>query len=355
MAIINTQRPGVYTDYTVSSIMGRGGSTKFAAVAAKAASGKDSEVFVCDSYAQAVGRYFTDTENANICTILKLLFSSGVGRVYCAAVSAATQDELNDYLTALALLEPIDNIGAIICDSENPQVVAAAAKSAAKSSQSLRERIAYCGIADTAAAISTANAANSERLVICSPAAAAKGGTKQRACYTAAAFAGRVLALSDAGYNLNGLVLDLLEPPQAPLSNEQVEAMLLNGVTAFEKTDSGIECIKAVTTKTKNDGIYDSTFLSLNTILTVDEVVVSLRRSLKQRLQGAKNNEQTRLSIASQLAVELEGFKQSGLLSSYELPKVYRDSTDPSVCIAELSFEISCVVNQIHIIAQIQV
>ena len=113
--------------------------------------------------------------------------------------------------------------------------------------------------------------------------------------------------------------------------------------------------MRALTTSRTVNGLPDNTFSALSTVLAVDEVVGAVRRAVRARLHGLKNNAVTRESIASQITVELERERALGVIDSYRPPRVAAHPDDASVCVATLSLRVAPEINQIVIAADIVV
>lgn len=345
--LINNQRPGVYSRYDLTSTYSTPRSANGAAVVARANGGVANTLYTFSSYQKAAEVFAPDAAGTHMLTCVKLLFDSGVSQVVAVRTDG-------DYAAALEKLEQVDNIGAVVFDASNAADIQLVKASVQRSADGLRERVGYCGVDDAEAAVAAARAVNCERIVICAPAAAVQNGADAAAVYTACALAGKVLAQNDCAYNWNGAEFPLLEPP-VRLEEAVIQQLIGAGVTVFEQVGDAVECIRAVTTRTKTGTVEDRSMHSLNTILIVDDVMQSIRAALKLRLRGARVSAQSLQSISSQVTVELAGKQDDGILESFSPPSVYLDESDPSVCIVELSFKVAHVVSQIYITAHIQV
>lgn len=343
----NNLRPGVYSRYDISSHYSTALSSRYAAVAAKSSGSAPQEALRFSSYAEAQQALPPDGDGECLLGCVRLLFDCGVSQVVAVAVK-------EDYAAALALVEEIPNIGAVVCDCTEEAGLAALRDSVHRSSGALRERIAFCGMDDPEAAAKAAKALNSERVVLACPAASPRGSARRGAVYTACALAGAVLAQDDPAHNFNGLRLSALESPDA-LEESQIQTLLGAGVTVCEEVGGAVECIRLTTTRTETSGEPDNTLRSVNTVLIIDDVMATIRSALKARLGGARISELSYGSIVSQVLVELAAKRESGVIESYEPPKVYGDSADPAVCVVELSFKVAQVLSQIHVVAHIEV
>lgn len=349
MAIpINNQRPGVYSSYDTASAYTSPRSGGYAAVVARAAGGETEKLHTFTTPAQLAEAFPADTAGTALRGCVQLLLQSGVSRVYAVAVGAG------GYPSALALVEDLENIGAVVCDCASADERAALKSSVQKSASALRERVAYCGTSDAATAVSAAEALNCERVALCCPAVTPRFGGIAHSAYGAAAVAGLVLARNDPAWNYSGEILELVAGPER-LPETTVQALLAAGVTLLEETGGAVECVRAQTTRTKTAGETDYALRGLNAILCIDDVLQSLRAALKATLRGQRLAGSSLEAIRSQVVVVLSDKQDSGVLERYDPPKVTTHSEDPTVCVVELAFGIAQVVSQIHVTAHIQV
>ena len=346
MTTIQTHRPGVYSTYTTVPLYYSGARDTVAGVVAKGTQAVEG-VLEISSVQELQERL---PQGSVLRTMVQLLLQAGVGKVL--AVSLAPDAALTAYQAGFALLEQ-QTLGGIACDSSDTQVLAALKAHVLSCSESQRERLAFCGATPTAAA-ALAQGLNCERCVLVTPAVAPEG-EESHPGYAAAAALGQVLALEQANSTLNGAVLTGIQALDSALTDAQVESLIPAGVWCLEAVGGSVETIRAVTTRTKTGGANDGTFLPVNTILIIDQVMTTLRDMLQERLKGRQNNAVTQESVASQVTVELSRMAEQGLLVSYQRPKVSVSSQDSGILVVELSFAIAHVIDQIYISAQIQV
>lgn len=344
---INNQRPGVYSRYDVTSVYASPRSLKYAAVVAKADGGEINTLYRFTSYADACGVFSPDTDGVFMRALTGILFESGVSEILAVPVGTS-------YEPALAVIEETENIGALICDAAALSDLQAVKASVLKSAEALRERVAFCGNSDPVKAISAATALNCERVVLACPAANAKNYAGRGAVLAACALAAKILVLGDAAANLNGEPMERLAEPDT-LPEATIQSLLSSGVCVFESIGGEVECIRAVTTRTKTNDAPDRSLMGLNTILIIDDVLQNLRAALKTRLRGGRIAGASMQTIHSQVVVELAARQSEGLLESFETPRVYASADDPAVCVVELSFSVAHVISQIHVTAHIQV
>ncbi len=361
MSTITTNRPGVFSSYALASSCGGTAVTRYAAVVA--AVDMEPELIPPPGWMNhiqnpgvAAALFATQPR---LLQMFKLLAAGGIDKVFCHAVhkDAATDQWRAAFASALGQ----EDVYVLLYDrGEN----AAPAQRAAllpdiqtaleTAAQARRERIALTGLDDPADALAAAGVLNSERMIICAPGAKA-GGEDSAAIYCACGLAAKLLTAADVSASFSGAEMTGLTAISNPAGEEAIEAMLAGGVTPFEAVAGRIECIRAMTTRTKTGGVGDRTFAPVNTILIVDDIMHALRQSLRLLLQGAKNTPQGFEAIGSQVLVLLAAKKEAGLITDYSPPRVYEKPGDPSVCMVEVRFHVAFVVNQIHIEAYIQV
>lgn len=349
MVGLHTKRPGVYSEYSVSSLYTRPKTNKNIAVAAFFPEGTLGEVKTIASYSDALTLF--GAGNSLLLAMCNILLQSGINKLYFLPV----HDENEGYLHAFAVFEAMEDIGAVLCDSQKEAVLIALAASVEKSSSALRERFALCGADTPAVASALAQRINCERLVLTCPSVEVASLNVAHAVLGACGTAGIILPTDDPAASFNGEVLPVVTGIPVPLSEAEIETLLSTGVTPLEVASGKVECIKAITTRTKTDGNPDISFTSVNTILIIDDVITTIRNSLKPRLKGLKNNLQTRESIVSQVTVELARKVDLSIIDDFLPPRVYPHPNDPSICVVELSFTVAHVINQIIISANIKV
>ena len=340
------QRPGVYSRYDATSSYTAPMSLKYAAVVAKATGGEADALYSFGSMAEASEIFPYDADGIYMRDLIGLLFESGISRVLAVPVG-------DGYETAFETLSTAENVGAVICDADGQEDLTKLKEYVIKSFEERRECIAFCGL-DDAAAAEAAQALNCERVVMTCPVVALKKNGRRSAVFAAAAVAGKALATGDAAYNFNGEAFPLLTEPEA-LPENTIQHLLESGVTVFESVGGEVECIRALTTRTKTNGVPERSMTGINTILIIDDVMQFVRATLRIQLRGGRVSGSPLESIRSQVVVALSQKQQEGLLESFAPPRCRPGLTDPSVCIVEMSFTVAHVISQIHVTAHIQV
>ena len=93
----------------------------------------------------------------------------------------------------------------------------------------------------------------------------------------------------------------------------------------------------------------------MTTILIVDDLIPSVRNSLRSKFTRTKNTAQTRSAIRSQVIVELEKKKKAEIIDEYGDVTVTASEDDPTVCLVEFSFAVAHGLNQIYLTVHITV
>ena len=126
-------------------------------------------------------------------------------------------------------------------------------------------------------------------------------------------------------------------------------------MTPLEAVGGVVSPVRGITTRTTTGGAQDITWRELTTILIVDDVIPTIRSSLRSRFSQTKNTAQTRGAIRSQVIVELESKLRAQIIDSYGEVAVSVYDEDPTVCLVEFSFAVAHGLNQIHLTAHITI
>lgn len=350
--IIIHERPGVYSSYDTSTVIRGGRAVRTIGVAAKATSGTPNTPVTLTSYEGGITAFGEDAESTpGMSTILSLLFQNGASTVVAVAV-----DE-EDYPSAFAALGAEDNIQIIVCDSGEETIHQALRTSLEEASATRRERIAVVGMsgADTTKLTERAEALNSERMVLVGPDVLDKTGNTLSGIFAAAAVAGAVAVNADPAIPLNGTALKGLGGVATLYNDNEIDLLVRGGVTPLEAVGGVVSPVRGITTRTTTGGSPDITWRELTTILVVDDVIPTIRASLRSRFSRTKNTAQTRGAIRSQVIVELENKLRAEIIDSYGEVEVSVYEDDPSVCLVEFSFAVAHGLNQIYLTAHITI
>lgn len=346
------ERPGVYSSYDASASVRGNRAVHVVGVAAKSISGTANMVVRLTSYEMGVSSFGEDVAGTpGMSTILKLLFQGGASTV------AAVKVDGGDYAAAFAALQEEEDVRIIVCDSGELTVQQTLRASLDSASSARRERIAVVGMscASTSKLAERAKALNSERMVLVGPDGLNSSGRVIPGIFTAAAVAAAIAATRDPAVPINGSQLFGLGGVSENYSDNEIDLLVRSGVTPLEAVGGVVSPVRGITTRTTTGGADDATWRELTTILVVDNVIPSIRQSLRSRFSQAKNTAQTRGAIRSQTIVELESKLRSEIIDGYGDVTVEVCEDDPTVCLVEFSFSVAHGLNQIYLTAHISI
>ena len=153
----------------------------------------------------------------------------------------------------------------------------------------------------------------------------------------------------------SGLLRQITEAAFQRQDMDEIDRLVQGGVTPLEAVGGVVSPVRGITTRTSTGGAPDTTWRELTTILIVDDVIPSIRQSLRSRFSKTKNTGQTRGAIRSQVIVELESKLRSEIIDSYGDVTVSVYDEDPTVCLVEFSFAVAHGLNQIYLTAHITI
>ena len=346
------ERPGVYSSYDASTAVRGGRAVRTVGVAAKSVSGTAGQVVRLTSYEMGLSAFGEDDAGTpGMSTILRLLFLGGASTV------AAVRVEGEDYTAAFAALQAAEDVQVVVCDSGELTVQQALRASLESASAARRERIAVVGMsgASTAELVERAKALNSERMVLVGPDGLDSSGKVLPGTFAAAAVAAAAAITRDPAIPLNGTPLPGLGGVSAAYGDNEIDLLVRGGVTPLEAVGGIVSPVRGITTRTTTGGADDTTWRELTTILIVDDVIPTIRQSLRSRFCQTKNTAQTRGAIRSQTIVELENKLRAEIIDSYSDVTVSVYENDPTVCLVEFSFAVAHGLNQIYLTAHITI
>lgn len=352
MKSIIHERPGVYSSYDASAAVRGGRAVRSIGVAAKSTAGTANAAVRLTSYEMGLNAFGEDAPgSAGMSTILRLLFLGGASTVVAVKV-----DE-DDYESAFAVLQSAEDAQIIVCDSPDLAVQQALRASLEAASAARRERIAVVGMdgASTAGLTERAKALNSERMVLVGPDGLDSAGKVLSGVFVAAAVAAAAAVTRDPAVPLNGTSLSGLTGVSQDYSDNDIDLLVRGGVTPLEAVGGVVSPVRGITTRTSTGGADDATWRELTTIMIVDDVIPTIRQSLRSRFSQTKNTVQTRGAIRSQTIVELESKLRAEIIDSYSDVTVSASEDDPTVCLVEFSFSVAHGLNQIYLTAHITI
>ncbi|MEG2221358.1 MAG: phage tail sheath subtilisin-like domain-containing protein [Oscillospiraceae bacterium] len=346
------ERPGVYSSYDASAVIGGGSAKKGIGMVVKGDTAVPGEPVTVTSYAEGYGIF---GKNAIAALLLEALFLGGAGTVIVAKTAATGTVE--DYKAAFAVLEKEETIRLMLCDSGKLAVHQALRTSVLEASQNRRERIAVVGGESDVVTEMVSHAAdlNCERVILVGPNVTGTAGAPTGALYAAAAVAAAIAGNGDPVIPLNGVPLRGVEGLSKRYSDDELDLLIRGGVTPLEYVAGICSPVRCVTTRTKTGAVADSTWRETGTILVVDDVIPTIRTTLRSKFARSKNTAQSRGAIRAQVIVELQNKLRAEIIDGYGEVKVSAQATDPTICLVEFDFTVAHGLNQIHLTAHITV
>ncbi len=352
MSITVHQRPGVYSSYDASTVVSGSGSGRLVGLAGINTVASAGVAQTITSYDQAVTAFGSGGAE-DMAELIRLALANGASGV--VAVPAA---DVEGYQDAFDLLAETEDIALVICDSTDEEVQQALRDSAAAASEARRERLAVVAGAkgeSVSSLIARAKALNSERVVLTAPGGLDGAGEGLSGLALAAAVAGALAGESDPAVPLGGAVLRGLNGVSQRYGDGDLDLLILGGVTPVESVGGVVSVVRGVTTRTATGETADATWRDLTTIRVVDDVIPSLRASLRAKFRRAKNTQQSRGAIRAQVVLELENKLAREIITSYGDVAVSADPEDASRCLVDFSFTVAHGLNQIWLTAHITV
>ncbi len=352
------QRPGVYSAYDASSVVSGSGGGKLiglAAVNTQAAALKPQTITSYDKAAEVFGAA------GEMAELIRLALKNGASGV--VAVPAADE---NGYEAAFAVLAAEENLAVVICDSTDVEVQKALRDSVAAASEARRERIAVAagGLKGSGGAyvnesvselVARAKELNHERVVLVAPGAVDGEGAAVSALPVAAAVAGAIAGSWDPAVPLGGAELSGLHGLNCRYEDNDLDLLILGGVTPVESVGGTVSVVRGVTTRTSTGGAGDATWRDLCAIRVADDVISTLRDALHSKFRRSKNTERSRGAIRAQVVLELENKLTREIIAGYENVTVRPDPEEATRCLVEFSFTVAHGLNQIWLTAHITV
>lgn len=342
MSMTIHERPGVYSSYDASTVISGNGGGRTVGLVGLITEGESGKLYALNRYEDAVTQF---GQEENLTKLVQILFRNGAAKVMAVPVSGE-----EDYQGAFDLLAAEEDIDLVVCDSTELTVQQALRQSVCDASQARRERIAVVGGAqneNVEALVQRAEGLNSERVVLVAP-----GDDTGLA---AAAVAGAIAGESDPAIPLGGAELKGLEGMEARYADTEIDTLVRGGVTPLENVSGVVSVVRGVTTRTKTGEAEDATWRELTTIRIVDDVIPTIRNSLRAKFRRTKNTEQTRGAIRSQVVLELENKLAREIITGYDQVTVEADTENPTVCLVDFTFTVAHGLNQIWLTAHITV
>lgn len=352
MSISVHQRPGVYSSYDASTVVSGRGTGRLVGLAAVNTQAEAGVAKTITSYDRAVAA-FGSSGAEDMAELIRLALKNGASGVVAVPV-----DGESGYEAAFAQLARMEGIALVLCDSTDRTVQKKLRDSVAEAASLRRERLCVlAGDQDESvdSLIERARELNHERVVLVAPGAVDSGGASISGLPLAAAVAGAIAGESDPAVPLGGAELLGLNGLSVRLEDNDVDQLILGGVTPVESSGGVISVIRGVTTRTTTAGASDSAWRDLSAIRVVDDVIPGLRDVLRSKFRRAKNTAQSRGAIRAQVVLELENKLAREIITGYEDVTVTADAEDPTRCLVEFAFTVAHGLNQIWLTAHITV
>lgn len=343
------ERPGVYSNYALSSVWSSGSSNAGVALAADYTGSGLLTVTSAIQAEQLLG------ENGKALELCRLALMNGAGQVLVYPVEAHTA---SGYEAAMKKLLEEKKTRFMICDTDEDEILGGMCRVLTEYAAQGLETIGVAGTAGTEVAALTEKAEklNSERMVLTAGACTLSWNENAtEGVYGAAALAGLLAAQEDPALPVNGVALSGLGQAGHRFSETEIDTLVQGGVTVLESMGGTVSPVRAVTTRTTTSDAPDASWREVTTIMVVDDVIPGVRNALKSRFLRRKNNEATRGAIRSQVAMELENRKKKEIITDYGEIFVEPDENDPTVCVVGFSFGVACGVSRIYLTAHITV
>ncbi len=324
--------PGVYTSYELSGVRYTG---KKAGTAGFVWKGSEDETQVSrfTGASQIAAKYGYDSA---VYKLAAVLFANGASCVKTVQVTA-------DYVAGFELLMKEEDVTVMLCDSEDAAVFESMRDCILNGGENFKYRIGIAGAsADVNALCEMAESINCERMVLVPDVNAAF------------ALAGAILGTEDPSLPYNGAALSGVEA-EFNYTDGEIITLLQGGVTPLRTVGGVCEAVRCVTTKTTTDGVSDTTWRDINTVLITDYVIPQIRAVLKSMFTRAKNTERTRGAVRTQVVIALERMVDMGIIESYGNVTAEKSDTDPSVCQVNFEFTAAGGMHSIVIAAGITV
>lgn len=350
MSISLHERPGVYSDYDASSITASGSTERVIALVAEADA--DDGLYTITSWNAGKAAFGEDSQLGKM---IRLAYQNGAGTILACPVE---EDTKTAYEAAFDLIFPEKLASFCVVGSAREDVHKALRDAVEAVSGQKGECIGIAGMEDATLLEMTARATvlNSERMVLVGPDVFITGESEAVGGWAAAsALAGVLTDQSDPALPLNGQVLAGLNGAADRYEDTEIDSLVRGGVTVLECYGGKVSVLRGITTRTTTGGAADKTFRELTTILIIDDVIPSIRSSLRAKFTRAKNNALTRNAIRSQVIIELENRITKGVIEGYDNLTVAASEEDPTTCVVEFEFTVVHGLNRIVLTAHIGV
>ena len=347
MNVTTHERPGVYSVYGASSLVRGSGGRKTVGLAAVNTKAEAGVIQTITSYEEAVSTFGSQADSQDMAELIRVILLNGA-----AAVAVVPVANAEGYEAAFAAMSGMEDLSVVVCDSTDQEVQQKLRDSVTAASAARRERIAVVGGKageNATALVQRAEGLNSERVVLTAPVGEGGGAV------VAAAVAGAIAGESDPAIPLGGAELLGLNGLSTQYGDNDIDLLVRGGVTPLDSRAGTVSVVRGITTRTRSGESEDATWRELSTVLIVDDVIPAIRESLRARFRRAKNTEQSRGAIRSQVVLELENKKAREIITGYDGVTVTALPENPTVCLVEFAFTVAHGLNQIWLTASITI
>lgn len=350
MSIVYHERPGVYSDYTASSVSASGERSKVLALIGVS----DAEVglYTVTSYSDGAAAFGDGSELGKM---LAAAYKNGAGTVLAYSIA---EDTAENYQAAIDAVMAEKAAAFCAVGSVSEAVQQMLKRAVLEASASGGECIGIVGLnaPEKNALLARAAALDCERMVLVGPDAYRSGESELcGGAVCASSLCGLLAAQTDPALPLNGAVVSGLSGVSASYDDTEIDALVQGGVTVLTAVAGTVRILRGITTRQTIGEGRDTTYRELNTILVIDDVIPGVRSALGARFPRAKNNAATRSAIRSQVIVELDSRVSREIIDSYSDVTVEASSTDASTCLVSFSFTVMRGLNRIWLTAHISV
>ncbi len=356
MNISVSERPGVYSGYAASSVVGsRAANRAIGLLVAGTA------LTVPTKFVTAAAARETLGSSSNIAKAIEVALLGGASACWVSPVlpklqpGGGTAISIDCYSTAAAELRGKD-VYLLISDAGATNVHRAIMTEVDAAAEERCERLyVYTEAGDADDIVVSAKAVHNKRCVLAGPLPTDESGANIPPLICSAAIAAAIASLEDPAVPLGGATLTGLYGGSKPLEDSVVDLLVLGGVTPLECRNGTIEILRGVTTAAPTEDDPEKTWHDLGTIMIADDVIKSLRDVLKVRFARAKNLPAVREAVANQVVILLEQKKTAGIIADYGEVHAEANAEDGSRCDVSLEFAVAHGMTHIVVSANILV
>ena len=347
MSTTISERPGVYTDYSISGVVRASAGGGAVGLAAVAGGGETNEVVAVTDHGAALSAF----TGGNLPALVKILLANGASAVYCVRVDESGEGA-PDYAAAFEKLMTVEGVRFMVCDSREAEVHAAMKAAIEGADERSKYRVGFVesGESEVSGLIEKAGELNFERMVLVS-----HHETEGVPGAVAAAVCGAAAGETDPALPLNGAVLSALGAIGDNFSDADLTRLVRGGVLPVETSGGAVCILRGVTTRTATGDAQDAVWRELNTILIINEIIPGIRDTLRANFSRVKNNARTRGAIRTRVVIELENYVAREIIDGYDSVTAEQSEDDGTVCVVTFGFTVAHGLNIIRLSAAITV